>query len=504
MINVMRTNQRWLMIVVSVLVLISFLWYFSNRTQVDQMVSDKAGTMYGRGVTATEMQRTVREIQTAYDLNLSALTDPEITGSQDIGAAVVNHLVMLHEVQAFGIVPTDEEVFEAEQKLPAFQTNGAFDSAKYTAFLTDKLGPRGFTEGQVEDLVRKNLQFAKLRQIVDAPTVVTPLEIRTTYEQSFAKTDASVVRLPIAALKASIQPTEADIKKYFDEQKQSPQLQQPEKRRVQYVKFALTDDQKKLTGKARTEALQPDADQAARFLESLLDAKGADGFAKQAAAQKLVVKTTPDFEQDQSSGFEEAAIPEFAGAAFRLTKADPDSDVPLQTQDAFYVLHLDNVTPERPMTLDEARPKIIAAIQDTRAQTALAAQAQEVRAKIADALKAGKPFAAAATAAGQTAQDVTPFSAAEPARDVPGAEEIAEAAQELGPGELSKFLPGADGGMLVYVRDREPIDEAKFAEQRQMLTGNLLNRKRRFYFYEWLKASRDAANVHLNGSSLRG
>jgi peptidyl-prolyl cis-trans isomerase D len=236
----------------------------------------------------------------------------------------------------------------------------------------------------------------------------------------------------------------------------------------------------------------------------MLDAKGQGGFAKQAAAQKLLVKTTVDFEQDQSGGFEEASIPEFTSAAFRLTKTDPDSDVPLQTQDAFYVLHLDTVTPERPMTLDEARPKIIASIKDTRARTALDAQAQEVRTKIADALKAGKPFAAAATAAGQTAQDITPFSAAEPAKDVPDAQEIAEASQELGSGELSKFLPSPDGGMLVYVRDREPIDEAKFEQQREMLTANLLNRKRRFYFYEWLKASKEAANVRLNSSGLRG
>jgi hypothetical protein len=58
--------------------------------------------------------------------------------------------------------------------------------------------------------------------------------------------------------------------------------------------------------------------------------------------------------------------------------------------------------------------------------------------------------------------------------------------------------------MLVYVRDREPIDEAKFEQQREMLTANLLNRKRRFYFYEWLKSSREAADVHLIGVSQRG
>ena len=50
MVNLMRSNQRWLMIVVSVLVLISFLYYFSNSTRVERLGGDRAGTIYGRTI----------------------------------------------------------------------------------------------------------------------------------------------------------------------------------------------------------------------------------------------------------------------------------------------------------------------------------------------------------------------------------------------------------------------------------------------------------------------
>ena len=74
---------------------------------------------------------------------------------------------------------------------------------------------------------------------------------------------------------------------------------------------------------------------------------------------------------------------------------------PLQASEAFYVLHLSGVTPARPLTLDEARPKIVAAMKDERAKAAVAAKAEEIRSKIAEELKAGKPFADAAKDAGR-------------------------------------------------------------------------------------------------------
>jgi parvulin-like peptidyl-prolyl isomerase len=495
--GMMRNNQRWLMIVASVLMIVSMIFYFS-RTQSDRLVNDKVGSIYGRSLTTTELDRTRREIETAAELGLTNVVDRDVTGGRDWTAIDVNHLVLMHQALAMGIVPSDDEVADAEKQLAVFQSaSGGFDSGKYAEFVTDKLGPRGFSETQLDELVRRNLAFGKLRQIVGAPVCLSTIEVRTGYEQTATKTAVSIVRLPIGDLMAGVNPTDADIKKYFDEQSANHALEQPEKREVEYVRFGLDDTQKKLTGKPRMDALQPQADAAAGFLEKLLDAKGKDGFANLAGQEKLAVVKTVPFEQDQTTGLPEAAIPKFTSEAFHLTPQDPDSAVPLTTNDAFYVLHLTHVTPERPLTLEEARPKVVAALKEERARTALTAKAEEVRTKIAAALKAGGTFGAAATAAGQTAQDVAPFSALAPPTGVPEANEIENASMELGRGELSKFVPTADGGLLVYVRGREPIDETAFMQQLGRATARLTDQKERFYFHEWLKASRDAAHVQL-------
>ncbi len=174
MVNLMRSNQRWLMIVISVLVLISFLYYFSASSRVERLGNDRAGTIYGKTVTVSEFQRADRQLNTAGELGLSHIYAPEFTQQGSLNDALTDQYVMQHQVEAFGIVASDEEADEAAQKLAAFRgPNGSFDPAVKDAFIADKLNPRGFTESQVVELVKRDLQFARLRQLVDSTVVVT-------------------------------------------------------------------------------------------------------------------------------------------------------------------------------------------------------------------------------------------------------------------------------------------------------------------------------------------
>ncbi len=497
MVNLMRSNQRWLMIVVSVLVLISFLYYFGNNTRVERLGGDRAGTIYGRNVTITEIQRAERQLRTAVDLGLSHVAAPELVQQKSLNDALVDQYVMQHQAEAYGILPTDDAANEAAQNLPVFKgPNGSFDESVKDAFVANSLNPRGFTEGQVIDLVRRDLQFAKLRQIIDSTVVVTPAEVRTRYELENSRVETSVIHFKNADFLAGIDPSEDDIKKTFDAQRD--QYEKPERRKVQYVRFGLDDAQKKLAGPERRDALQTLSNQAVAFLEKLNDAKGKQEFADVAKAANLPVKETVEFEQQDTAGLAEASINGFAASAYKLSAQNPDSDVPLrsplQATDSFYVLHLSGMTPSRPLTLDEARPKIVAALKDERAKAALSARAEEVRAKIAESMKAGKSFADAAKDAGQTVQDLPGFALSEPP---PDNFEVVRASTELATGELSKFLPSADGGELVFLRGRSGIDEAAFDKTKGALMSMLRRRKVQAVFEEWLRSSRQAADAKM-------
>ena len=497
MVNMMRSNQRWLMIVVTVLACVSLFWFYADRTQVDRMVSDRAGSLYGQSVAASDFSRLERRIQLSQALGLYDLANTLAGGSYDQQEAPINYLVLEHEAEKFGIRPSDEEIRAAGEQLPAFQgPNGGYDPQRAAEFVDTQLNYRGLGANQIDELVKMNLIITRLRAIVTSTAVVSPQEVRTRYEEGYAATAASVIRLKAADYAAVPEPTSDEIQKYFNDEKD--QFKQPERRKVQYVKFALHAAQKKLPRREPTAALKPLADEAAQMLETVLDQKGKTDFAGIAAADKLAIAETPEFEENQTSGYPEAAISGFAEAAFRLTPANPDSDVPLETPDAFYDLHLSGVTPERPLTLEEARPKIVTAIRADRAGAALTARAEEIRTKIADAMKAGKSFADATKEAGQTAEDVPPFSLAELNRNTPQLTEIAPVAAGLATGELSKFTPGKDGGFFVYVRGRAPVEESKFQSAETSFTAQLERYKTQMYFFDWLRASRESARPQFN------
>ena len=497
MVNLMRTNQRWLMMIIVFLVSVSLVVFYSNRTDVDRMASNRVGSLYGQSVSSNDFSLIQRRLDVAGHLGTYEVVRAATEDGYDQQGGPINYLVLAHEAERLGIHPSDEEVRVAGEQLTAFQgPNGEYDPQRYAAFVDSQLNWRGMGPNQIDELVRMNLMVAKLRAVVTATVVVSPQEVRTSYEERFARTEASVIRLKAADDAAAPEPNEEEIKKYFNDQKD--QFKQPERRVVQYVKFALDDTQQKLKGKERVDVLTPLASQAEQFTDKLVDGKGKTEFAALASADKLAVHDTPEFEANATGGFPEAGVPGFVQAAFKLTPASPDSDVPLETPDAYYDLHLSRVVPERPLTLEEARPKIVAAIKAERASAALTAKAEEIRTKITEALRAGRSFADAAREAGQTAQDVPPFSLGEPSGSAPEAREVAGVSLGLASGELSKFTPDQDGGFFVYVRGRTPADEAKFQAGQNAFAARLQSQKSELFFFEWLRASRDSAKPQFN------
>ena len=172
------------------------------------------------------------------------------------------------------------------------------------------------------------------------------------------------------------------------------------------MRFGLTDEQKKLTGKARIDVLQKLADQANDFTEAL-QVKGAD-FDQVVAKFQLTPKETADFSK-ASPDPALASAPELVQAAFALTKEAPNSDA-IQTQDGFDVLTLLKVEPSRPLTLDEARSKVVEALKQQRAHQMVAMKASEVAGKLRDELKSGKPVGDAAAEAGVKVEKIPTFA----------------------------------------------------------------------------------------------
>jgi hypothetical protein len=251
-----------------------------------------------------------------------------------------------------------------------------------------------------------------------------------------------------------------------------------------------------LSGKARIDVLQQLADRANDFTQALLE-KGND-FQQAAAKFQAPVKETGEFTATASDSLLQAD-PQLAQVPFQLSAQEPNSDA-IQTPDGFFILHLAGITPARPLTLDESKPKIVESLKQERLQQMLTSKAAEMKRQIEQKIKSGLPAAEAIQQAGLKPELIPPFAFREntppnpqpkkPANEPPDLPAIKEAVSELNPGDVTSFVPTADGGLIAVLQNRESIDEAQFTQRRGLLESRVRENMQRIVFYEWLRDRR--------------
>ena len=490
-------HQQTILIVVTIATIITFVAYW-NGTQAGRLEGrsggDTFGKIYGRRVGTQEVEREARKFYVSLHLGLADLAQELASAGQQPGIAsfVLNLFVLRHEAKALQIVPTDQEVQDAITGLSAFQTGGQFDRAKLDAFIQQALAPYGFSEVVIDDLVRDDLRLKKVREIIDSSVELSPAEFQSLYTMEHEKMQIGVVRFNNNDVLASIPISDEEAQKTFELRKAA--FQSEEKRKIKFVTFELNDAEKKLTGKERNDALQKLADHANDFTQAMLE-KGAN-FDEVAKKFQVPVTVTNDFSRATPDPLL-AKLPAVSAAAFELTQQDPNSDV-IQGENGFYILHLENVTPGKPMTFEEAKPKLVEQMKRERAAEVVSTKAADARNKISDALKAGKSFADAAAAAGVKAETLQPFSLADSTNiDVPDKQTILEKAVDLNEKQLSDFAQTDAGGLLVYMEKREPVDPAAMEKDKATLYPAFERQKRENAFREWLRICREAAKIEV-------
>ncbi|HEY1581647.1 MAG TPA: peptidylprolyl isomerase [Chthoniobacterales bacterium] len=503
MITVMRKHHKVLMILITILVCISFSWYW-NRTDFAQMNNGVVGRIYDRSISQVEFQRNSRLLRLASQLGMRNLAQTLTIGAQNETEAYENFswnlMVLRHEAEKLGIKPTTPEIATQVKSLPAFNGEKGFDLAAYSQFADHILGSMGFSEAQIEELAADQIRLERVQKILNAGVTMPESEMRKDFEEAYAKMDVAVVRFKFEDFNKDVATSDDDISKYYASHKE--QLKSDEQRKVKLVQFALSGAEKKLTGKARIDVLQKLADKANDFTDAL-QAKGAD-FDQVAAKFQIAPKETGEFSQ-QSPDPLLAGTPALVQSAFSLTKDTPNGDA-IQTQDGFVIEHLVKIDPSHQLTLEEARPKIVDALKTQSVRQLLGAKATEIAQKLRENLPGGKSVEEVAQAAGVKAEKLPPFAMADnppgapptpPAKkdEAPDMQFIKQAASKLEPGEVSDFVGTPQGGLIVVLEKRETLGPAEFEKSRHEIEDRILTNKGQIVFYEWLRERRHAAGV---------
>lgn len=483
---------------------IPFIFYFVQQPDYGAMRSDQFVRIYDRNVSMLEAQQMVRLFNLAQALGMSDFVQNLAPGVQDPNQVyvqfILNLLVLRHEAARLGIRPGASEVAEVVRTLPVFQGESGFDLHKFSDFVQNALAPNGLAEEHIEQLVRDQLCSDQIKQLLGTGVSIPEAEINADYQRAYDRLYVSLIRLRPDDFAKEITISDEEVQKYYETHQ--AELKSEEKRKIDFVSLALTDDQKKLTGKERIDVLQELSDRATDFTQALLE-KDAD-FKQVAEKSHLAARTTGEFTTTTPDP-QLNVDPQLGAAAFKLSMKEPNSD-PIQVTDGFYILHLAGIVEARPLTIEEAKPKVVEALKRNRVRELMSTKGEEIAQQLRQATKSGQALEAVAQQAGVKVEKLPPFSVLEeatesqdkkPKEESPEILTIKNAVAYLNPGELTDFLPSGDTGLIAVVEKRESSPDAANSEKKAAFEKTLLNNKRRFVFYEWLRERQQAAGVQF-------
>ncbi len=501
MIQILRKNQRVLMLLVAFITIVAFVFLY-NTTQLDELASVRDPSIYGKALNPAAIERQVKNYHLTSALGQFDLLEKLGGTAPDQGMAITqfvwNLLVLQHQSQELGVEPTDDQIADRIKSIPVFQTQGQFDPTKYTTFVSEQLAPRGFTERQLEEVIRDSIRLDLISDIVETPAAVGDSELESV-SRIFQPVTATYVKFKNDDTAGQVTVTEEEIAAFHQANQKS--LLTEENRTVRCAAFELPAEPK-LEGKAKIEALQKLANTASAVAAKSSETPGSfDSVVKEAGVE---IKKLAAFDRGgiSSNGTEQPvskeAIRAIAPAAFLLAKPGQISDI-LQAGDAFYIVELVEVAPVRPLTLEESRAQIETVIRAQKASQLFAASANSAYNTLAAAVASGKSLKEAA--------DAQKLETAELQAVIPAAESTSPLDQNLAAptlllkdGEISKLEQAPWGGFAIQLQSRGSVDEKLYTERRAELRETMLQGKRDLLFAEWLRVCREAARITMPGA----
>jgi SurA-like N-terminal domain/PPIC-type PPIASE domain len=507
MMKLLRRHRDWLMIVIAILA-IPFIFYFVQNPDYGAIGKDHFARIYDRNVSMLEAQQSARLLSLAQALGMSDFVGTMTAGAgmnQNQAAVqfIVNLLVLRHEAGRLGIRPSASEIADVVRKLPAFQGESGFDINKFNDLVQNGLAPLGLADEHIEQLVRDQISLNEIQKLLAAGVSLPKSELDENFQRGYDKLHVSVIRFRSADFDKDIKINDEDVQKYYDAHK--AELKTDEKRKVEFVQLTLNEEEKKLAGKERIEALQKLADRATDFTQALLE-KDAD-FKQAAAKFQLPVHETGEFTAAEPDP-QLKADRQLGAAAFKLSAQEPHSDA-VQVADGFYILHLIGKTEARPLALEEAKPKIVDALKKTRARELMSTKGAELVQQLREAKKSpeGAGLDAVIEQAGVKPEKLPAFSLIEEESAKSDVDEQKKQSQELltikdavallSPGDVTDFVPSGTDGLIAILEKREPLGDGSAGEKKAAFEKRILENKERIVLIEWLRDRQQAAGLEF-------
>ena len=417
-----------------------------------------------------------RQFQNVYGQNA-----PQMLQSVNLRQLAVEQLIeqilIKREARRLGLSIGDDELARAIETQTAFQVDGRFNVERYNALLRDnELEPSVF-----ETKTRNQMLTETMRQMVTQSIQASPAEVRREFNRFGEKLTLAYLEFSYSDFASKVNPTASQLVKYYQDNRE--QFREPERFQLDFVRYdpaplaanetPSADEIQSFYDRNLKQFSHPEQVRARHILIALsANASPTEQAAAKAKAEDILakVKAGADFaklagQYSDDSGTRTRGgelgtfvrgemVKPFEDAAFQLK---PGQFTLVQTQFGYHIIQVEEVKPASEDTLEQAKPKIIAALRQKQGMTLAK---QDVEQDLAAALE-GRTLNQLAQKRGLVAVE-TPYVAA--GDSVKGAENdpkfLAEAFK-LDKGEI-RAITDTSEPYLVKLVDRKPAHTPSF------------------------------------------
>jgi hypothetical protein len=538
MFGTIRKHQSWLwFVIIGVMVLGMITWQSQlGKSGNGQRGPGNFGAIEGKPVTQQEFQGAANEAMLMYLVRTREWPDSAQHPEFNLNREAYERLFLIRKLDQYNIHSDSDSVAQFANIILRGFGNG--QPVPFDTFATQVLAPKGITPEDFQHFLEHYLSIQQLASVVGASgTLVTPQEIQSLYVQNYQELAVDAVFFSASNYIAKIpDPTPEVLAQFYTNQQ--AEYREPDQMQLSYVFFNVTNFMPEAEQKLGTTNLNRDADEAMARLgtnavrygkspeearakirdiliqdtaisnayvkavsfQNELVAKGATNAATLNTVAKengMEVKVTKPFDKDY--GPQDIHLPPNypVAALFNLTAEQPFVDEPIRGLDGVYILAYNKLTPSRIPPLNEIRSRVIADYKYSQAMRLAQMNGRVFAQAATNDITQGKTFSAVATASKVNPVEVPPFSMS--TETLPDVEEHAdpntfkEVAFATPPGKVSAFIPTRDGGFVLHVRERLPVDETKMKEQLPRFSEIVRQRRESEAFESWFNREASAA-----------
>jgi len=548
-----RRHQKWLLIVIVSLVIISFVIlmdpsYSGRKGRLARGARGDFGSINGRALTREEVNQARDEARLRFYLSYGRWPEQDETTRQmyDEDRELAQRLFLIEKIRDLEVRVSESAVADWIARNFRDRERGQFRMEMYQQVLQRVLHPAGYTEKEFEAYVRHEVGIQHLFALGGlSGSLIIPREAEALFRQENEQLTAEVVLFSASNYLASVKIEDAALQQYFTNNMARYRI--PERVQAGYVKFDLTNylaaaDQQLAQRTNLTTELQ--AEYVRRGAEWFKDAEGKT-MAQEAALQKVkedyrkglaqaearrnattfaehlyeqhekqpgqtnnlelvaaalgyVAAVTEPFTRFE--GPKDLRVPEvFTQVAFALTPEQPLASEPIPGEDAVFVIALKRKLPSELQSFASVQEKVAEDYRRREAMEAGRQAGQTFYSTLTNGLAQGKSFETICAEAKVEPARLPTFSPS--TRSLPEWEGridlslVKDIASSLAPGKTSEFIPTRDGGMVLRLISRQAVDPNKLTTELPAFVERLREERQRQAFNDWFRKEYDRARV---------